>query len=116
MGVRVFKNSFFLSILPSFAPFILTLFIVGFFVVALRQTEEASRSEGHRLLEEAITRVVIHNYAVKGYFPESLAYITENYGIHIDTALFVVHYEVFASNLLPDIRVFERVPTILEPV
>ena len=111
MGIRVFKKNIFSSIVSSFAPIIFTLIILGVILVGLRQTEESSRSEGRRLLEEAITRVAIHSYAVEGHFPESLAYIVENYGIHIDTSRFVVHYEVFAANLLPDIRVFELVQT-----
>jgi len=107
LGVRVFRRNIFSSIMSSIAPIIFTLIILGVVLVGLRQAEESSRAEGRRLLEEAIMRVAIHSYAVEGYFPESVAYIVENYGIHIDSTRFVVHYDVFAANLLPNIQVFE---------
>ena len=107
MYSRVFKKNFFASLISGLLPVLFTLLIVGMIFLGLRQTEEANRAEGVRLLEEALLRAAIHSYAVEGYFPESLSYITENYRIFIDDTRFLVHYEVFASNILPDIRVFE---------
>ena len=107
MKTRVFKRSLFASLVSRLVPIVFTLVIIGFVVAGLRQAEEASRAEGVRLLEEALRRVAIHSYAVEGYFPESLAYITENYGIYIDRTRFIVHYDVFAANLFPNIQVFE---------
>ena len=88
------------------APLLLTIAIIAMVMVGLRQADEANRAEGLRLLEEAIFRAVIHSYAVEGHFPESLDYLSEKYGIFIDTTRFLVHYDVFAVNILPDIRVF----------
>ena len=104
---RVFKKSFAASLVSGIVPIAFTVVIMVMTMVGLRQAEESSRAEGVRLLEEAIVRAAVHSYAVNGYFPESLAYISENFGIFIDRSRFVVHYEVFATNLLPDIRVFE---------
>lgn len=95
------------TILASFAPIVFTVAILVIVMAGLRTADESSRAEGRRLLEEAILRVAVHSYAVEGYFPESIAYIVENYGIHIDLTRFVVHYDVFAANLLPNIQVFE---------
>ena len=107
METRVFKRSFFASLFSRLVPIVFTLVMIGFVVAGLRHAEEASRAEGARLLEEALRRVAIHSYAVEGYFPESLAYITESYGIYIDKTRFIVHYYVFAANLFPDIWVFQ---------
>jgi hypothetical protein len=73
--------------------------------VGLSKTAAANRAEGARFLEEAMLRAAIHCYAIEGSYPESLAYITENYGIHIDRRKYFVSYEIFASNILPDITV-----------
>jgi len=110
LKVRVFRRNIFSTIAVNFAPIIFTLVILGVVLAGLRQAEESSRAEGRRLLEEAIVRVAVHSYAVEGYFPDSIAYIVENYGIHIDSTRFVVHYDVFAANLLPNIQVFEIFP------
>ena len=107
MNKRVFKKGIFASLLSGLIPVIFSLIIISVVMFGLRQTEESNRAEGVRLLEEAIMRTVIHSYAVEGYFPQSLEYIIETYGLYIDTTRFVVHYQVFAANILPDIRVFE---------
>ena len=104
---RVFRKSFITSLVSGLVPLAFTLIILFIVLVGLQQAEVSSRAEGMRLLEEAITRAAVHSYAVNGYFPESLSYITETFGIYIDRTRFLVHYEVFATNLLPDIRVFD---------
>jgi len=107
MGVPIFKKGFFSSVFSGVRAVFFTLVIIGIIFVGLGQAAEANRAEGVRLLEEAIIRAAVHSYAVNGYFPESIEYIVDNFGIYVDTSLFVVHYDVFASNLLPDIRVLE---------
>ncbi|MCL2565023.1 MAG: hypothetical protein FWE24_04335 [Defluviitaleaceae bacterium] len=104
---RVFKKSLFASIVSIVIPIIFTLIIIGMILIGLRQAEQSGRAESLRLLEEALLRAVVHNYAITGRFPESLSYISDKYGIYIDTSRFVVHYEVFAENILPDIIIFE---------
>ena len=107
MGKRVFKKNFFHSLVSGIGPIIFTMLVIVALLIGFRQADESSRAESIRLLEETILRVAVHSYAVNGHFPESIAYITENYNVYIDKTRFVVHYEVFAANLLPDIRVFE---------
>ena len=88
-------------------PVIFTVAMMGMVVFGLRQTEESSRAEGLRILEEGIRRAVITCYAIEGRYPASIEYIVENYGIHIDWTRYTVHYSIFASNFLPDITVLE---------
>ena len=88
-------------------PLLFTFAVVGLIVFGLSQAEETSRAEGMRILEESINRAVVQNYASEGRYPESLSYIEEKYGISIDRTKYVVHYSVFASNILPDIMVIE---------
>ncbi|MCL2386596.1 MAG: hypothetical protein FWC89_03500 [Defluviitaleaceae bacterium] len=107
MGVTVFKKGFFSSIFSGARVVVFTIAVLVVILIGISQAAEANRAEGMRLLEEAIVRAAVHSYAVHGYFPESLDYIVDTFGIHIDTTRFVVHYEVFAANILPDIRVFE---------
>jgi hypothetical protein len=106
MGVPVFEKNPFVKLFSGVRLFVFTLIFVGVVIFGVSQAAEANRAEGIRLLEEAIMRAAVHSYAVNGFFPESLDYIVENFGIHIDPR-FLVHYDVFASNIVPDIRVFE---------
>jgi len=81
---------------------------IGLVFAGITQTREANRQEGVRLLHEAISRVAVHSYAVNGYFPESLDYIVETYGIHVDTRRFHVDFRSESPNMLPFIDVWAR--------
>jgi len=89
-------------------PFLFTAAIIAMVILGIRQTDEANNAEGLRILEESIHRAVIMNYAIEGRFPESIEYIEDNFGIHIDRTRFFVHYTVFASNIIPTIVVIQR--------
>ena len=91
----------------ALTPIIFTVIVMGMIVFGLNQTEESSKSEGKRILEDSIRRAVVIGYAVEGQYPESIAYIEDNFGIHIDRSKYVVHYSIFASNIMPDITVIE---------
>ena len=105
--MRVFKKNPIISLISALTPLLFTGVILVGLMFGMSNAEDASRSEGVRLLQDALHRVAIHSYAVNGHFPPSLAYIEENYDIFIDRTRFVVWYDVFASNIVPDIRVFE---------
>ncbi len=47
----------------------------------------------------------MHCYAVEGRYPPDFDYLKKHYGILVDESRYVVHYRMFASNLMPDILV-----------
>lgn len=59
-------------------------------------------------LEEAIRRSVITCYATEGVYPPDFDYLKEKYGIMADESRYMIVYDVFAENLMPDITVLER--------
>lgn len=71
----------------------------------LSVTDRASRSEGIRVLRESIERAVITCYALEGSYPGDITYIEENYGVRIDRTKYEVRYNIFASNIMPDIEI-----------
>ena len=101
----VFKKSALDTIRDTLRPVAFTLAVIVMIVIGLRTTEVSSRAEGLRLLEESLMRAAVQCYAVEGSYPESLAYIEKRYGVYIDRTRYAVHYEIFASNILPDITV-----------
>ena len=54
---------------------------------------------------EKIMNASVSCYAIEGSYPPSIEYLVENYGIQIDTKRFTVKYELYASNLMPEITV-----------
>jgi len=47
-------------------------------------------------------------YAAEGIYPPTLEYLEEHYGIQVDREQYTVMYEIFASNLMPDVTVLEN--------
>lgn len=80
------------------------------FSVALSRLGQGSREAGRKQLEETLHRTAVACYASEGFYPPDVAYMTEHYGLRYDAQLYLVHYEIFASNLMPDITVVERNP------
>ncbi len=68
-----------------------------------RKQAELGRSQ----LEDALRRAAVACYAAEGIYPADPVYL-ERYGVQIDDTHYIVHYEVFADNLMPDITVLDR--------
>jgi len=82
--------------------------ILLFFSTALSNLRLGGGEEGRLQLEESIRRAAVTCYAVEGIYPPDLAYLQEHYGIQVNEDHYYVFYEVFGSNMMPDITVLER--------
>lgn len=86
----------------SFVIFVAIIAILFFAVFSLSDISQTSDTE---LLYKAINRAVVSCYAIEGRYPESLDYLIEKYGVIINDDRYLVHYEVFASNVKPSVRI-----------
>ena len=102
---NIFRKTAFDFLRAAVLPVLFTVVVMIMVVLGLRQTDESSSAEGLRILEDSIRRAVVMSYAIEGRYPASIEYIEENFGIYIDRTKYVVHYSIFASNILPDITV-----------
>lgn len=95
---------------PVKSALILMVLLVSLFCfsVALDNLSAGNGEEGRLQLEESIRRAAVTCYAVEGIYPPNLAYLQQHYGIQIDEEQYAVFYEVFGSNMMPDITVLER--------
>jgi len=104
---NIYRKNAFDFLRGAILPVLFTVAILIMIIAGLRQTNQSSSAEGLLILENSIKRAVIVNYAIEGRFPESIEYIENNFGIHIDRTRYVVHYRVFASNIFPEITVIQ---------
>jgi hypothetical protein len=111
MASRAKTGNAFVDFLKNFG------FAIAFFAViavvlvrGFSETATANAEEQRRMLHDNIMRAVVSCYAVEGSYPESMDYLKNNYGIAIDSDKFVVHYNVFASNIMPDFDILEVNP------
>ena len=90
-------------LLPVIVAAVLILFLTG-----LSNLDRDRSEKGRQQLEEALRRGAVACYAAEGIYPPNLEYLEEHYGVQVDEERYAVFYEVFASNLMPDITVLER--------
>lgn len=64
--------------------------------------------QGLQLTREAATRAAIECYAIEGNYPPDVSYMEKNYGLTYDHTKYYIFYEVFASNIMPTIEVYEK--------
>ena len=77
-------------------------------LTALARLEHSTESADQSRLEDTVRRAAAACYAIEGIYPPDVAYLEEHYGIRIDWARYTVDYQVFASNLMPDITVLRN--------
>ena len=80
--------------------------IVGFVALISGLTNTGNDQEA-KLVYDAVKNAALTCYAVEGAYPEDLQYLRDHYQLAYNTDRFVVEYDAFASNLLPDISVTE---------
>ena len=81
--------------------------VIGMISFGLHQAESSSRAEGLRFLDESIRRAVVKSYTIEGRYPDTLERVEERYGVFVDRSRYLVHYDVFASNIMPSIIVID---------
>lgn len=80
------------------------------FLTALSNLTAGRDDKGKQQLEDALRRAAVACYAAEGVYPPELSYLEERYGVQVDAERFTVTYDIFGSNLMPDITVLENKP------
>ena len=97
------------SVLRTMIPSILIFIAVVFLALyGFRGAQDTIADEGIKTAQESIRRAVITCYSIESRYPDSYAYLAEHYGVSVDLDRYAVHYEVFASNIMPNITVVRR--------
>ena len=78
------------------------------FLSGISNLSRGHSAEDKRRLEEVLMEAAVSCYSVEGFYPPSLEYLEEHYGIQIDKRNFTVRYNAVAENLMPDITVLEK--------
>lgn len=87
---------------------LLVLLALLLFFTGLDNLKSGHQREGKEQLEAAIRRSAVACYAAEGIYPPTIEYLEEHYGIQIDGEKYIVMYEIFADNLMPEITVLEK--------
>ncbi len=90
----------------------LALFLLVMFwaVWGIRDASETSERESLRIARQAVVQAAASCYSLNGAYPATFEELKKQSGISIDEEQYVVFYEIFASNIMPDITVLKREP------
>ena len=76
--------------------------------LAARGLGSRADEESLDLTAQAIRRAAVQCYALEGAYPASYEDLKERTGVAVDESRYAVFYEIFASNIMPEITVVER--------
>ena len=79
--------------------------ILVLFWVMIHSVDQSTLDRQQDSLQNAIDRDIIHCYAVEGFYPPSLSYMEEHYGLTYDKDLFFVDYQPVGSNMRPEVTI-----------
>lgn len=82
--------------------------LIAVFVLSVNGLNRAEKNSETELVYTAVKNAALTCYATEGFYPSELIYLTEHYGLRYNEDLYLVSYDAFASNVLPEIRVIER--------
>ena len=89
-----------------------TLVVFGFLLFGgmrlLDYIDHSSRGAEEQLVADAVRQAAITCYSVEGAYPGKLSHLTDYYGLAYNEDAFIVSYDAFAENLMPDIHVMRR--------
>lgn len=88
--------------------FLLFLLVLICFWIGISKMQNKIDAEGLTTLQNAVTRCITRCYAEEGFYPESLSYLKEHYGLYYDETKYFIDYQPLGSNVMPDVTVLQR--------
>ena len=85
---------------------LMALLIGGVWVLVTRVGSSSGEAQTQFVID-AVHNAALTCYAVEGAYPTNLEYLRAHYGLAYDQDRYLVRYDAFGSNLMPDISVIE---------
>lgn len=93
------------KVIESIIALVLLCAVAVLIIGAIDNASEKSDAGELTLAQQSVERAVAACYASEGCYPQTWEYLKEHYNVRIDEKKFYVHYEIFASNIMPDVTV-----------
>ena len=83
------------------------LIVIIVFLFGISFISSTSSRDQKDVLTDAVSKDIIHCYAVEGYYPPSLSYIEEHYGLTYDKSRYLIDYVPIGDNIMPSVTILE---------
>lgn len=86
------------------------IFAAAFFAFWYGTSSVLEKREQHeiQILEKAVAHGITSCYAAEGSYPQSLAYLKENYGLVYNEDKFFIDYQPLGANIMPDVTILRK--------
>jgi len=101
-------NSIFSFIKKIRISYIVFIALLVFFYIGVNNISSSTVDKQEESLRNALQKDLVHCYAVEGFYPPSLEYICEHYGLSYNTDLFYVDYQPIGSNIMPSVSIIRK--------
>lgn len=105
MKIKKASKKYLLSVCGSM---IMLALLIVWLVSGLDSTQNASDANQISSIESTIMKSAVVCYSIEGMYPTDIDYLTEHYGVRVDTNKYIVHYEYFGGNIMPTVKVLVR--------
>lgn len=82
--------------------------ISAILVFSIYYISNLGEEQGIKLTREAAVRTAVQCYSIEGIYPPNVEYMETNYKLKYDDSKYYIHYDAFASNIMPTIEVYEK--------
>lgn len=86
----------------------LVVVMVAFAIFLHGKIQQDLAQQSTQSVQEAVLRSAVQCYSVEGVYPSNLDYLERYYGLMIDHETYIISYDTFSSNLLPQVTVLVR--------
>lgn len=90
----------------KFLTVLLIILFIFYFYYSVENVHKAGEEEKFEILSDAIKRSAVQCYAIEGFYPPNIEYLEDKYGLVVDHGKYVISYQIFASNIMPEIEVY----------
>lgn len=102
------KRNPFKKVLTYAVPCVLFSAMIAWFVISVNNAASSKEDRELSALINTVENSITMCYAIEGVYPESVEYLSTNYGLIYDKSKYIIHYDIFASNIRPTVTVLER--------
>ena len=95
----------FTGIVRIFLPLMTFAVVFVFVMMGIRSMDDTMNGQEMKRLEDSIIKSSVQCYALEGHYPESLQYLKDNYGVTYDEDQYMVDYQIYGANMLPNIKI-----------
>ena len=81
--------------------------LILWLVTGLNRTQAATAEQRLDSVRRSVVNGAVLCYSIEGFYPESIDYLKDNYGLNIDGRKYLVHYRYVSADIKPSVIVTE---------